>query len=263
MESMVSIITELSNEEARGPSVSAFKQVAKERKYRWGFGDTATWPTCEMGPVKINMPSWINQLSLLGRNKGEGENIGRSHLLKMACRRHFRFPTSTVFWLSSDFSCSCCGEFYVSSATLLKTLHLKQVVTSAVCFGTCLKPQWAAQPLSKMVILKGGTAGGQFGYFFGKLLGMVLLVFSPGLLIFPEGCLLLSCHLVAKVGRRQGSPYWIHVYITSCFPLGSQPQWLQKIFMSSAMFTSLIHGQNSHWAFSKWKLQCSSLWFHA
>lgn len=206
MESMVSRITKLSNEEARGPSVSAFKQVAKERKYRWGFGDNSDLAHWWNGPSKDQyMPSRINQLSLLGRNKGEGENIGRSPLLKMASRRHFQFPTSTVFWLSSDFSCSCCGEFCVSSATLLTTLCLEQVVTSAVCFGTCLKPQWAAQPLSKMVILntQGGTAGGQFGYFFGKLLGMVLLVFSPGLLIFPEDCLLLFCHLVAKVGRRR------------------------------------------------------------
>lgn len=92
----------------------------------------------------------------------------------------------------------------MSSATLLTTLHLKQVVTSAVCFGTCLKPQEAAQPLSKMLTLntEGGTAGGQSGYFFRKLLGVVLLLFSPGLLIFPEDCRLLSCHLVAKVGRR-------------------------------------------------------------
>lgn len=181
------------------------------------------------------MPSWINQLSLWGRNKGERENIGRSPLLKMACRRDFRFPTSTVFWLSSDFSCSCCGEFCVSSATLLTTLHLKQVVTSTLCFGTLSEASGSCWAFKQ----DGNTQHtGRYSWwtiwlFLWEAPRYDFWVFSPGLLIFPEDYLLLSCHLVAKVGRRQSSPYWIHVYIISCFPLGNQPRWLQKIFMSS------------------------------
>lgn len=244
--------------------MSAFKQVVKDRKYRRGFGDTVTWPTSEMGPIKSIYAQLINQLfSFGGWNKGERENIGRSPLLKTVCRRHLRFPTSTIFWLSSDFSCSCCG-------VLCELSHLADNIASEIScdFSSLLwnlgwSPQEAAQPSSKMVTpnTQGGTAGGHSGYFFGKFL-VWFWVFSPGLLIFPEDCLLLSCHLVANVGRKQSSPYWIRVYIICCFPLGNQPRWLQKIFMSTAMFTRLTHEQNSHWAFSKWKLQCSSLWFH-
>ena len=73
---MVSIITKLSNEEVRGPSVSAFKQVVKDRKYRRGFGDTVTWPTSEMGPIKINIcPVGLTRFFFWGETKERGKIV--------------------------------------------------------------------------------------------------------------------------------------------------------------------------------------------
>ena len=236
LESMVSIITKLSNEEVRGPSVSAFKQVVKERKYRWGFGDTVTWPTSEMGPVKINIcPAELTSFLFWGETKERGKILAEVPSWKWPVEDTSGFPHQQSF-----------GSALISAAAVVESFVWAEPPCRQHCIWNkswlqlfalepCLKPQEAAQPSSKMVTLntQGGTAGGQLGYFFGKLLDMILWVFSPGLLIFPEDYLLLSCHLVANVGRRQSSPYWIHVYIISCFPLGNQPRWLQKIFMSS------------------------------
>lgn len=86
-----------------------------------------------------------------------------------------------------------------------------------------------------------------------------LWVVYPGLLIFPKDHLLLAHNLVVDVERRQSSPYWTHAYVIFCLQLGNQPQWLQKSSMSSTTFTKTIHGQNNHWAFSRWKLQHQSV----
>lgn len=131
-------------EQARGPAVPEFNQVVKERKYRWGLGDTVTWPDKDQ-----YMPSWINQLSPLGRSKWGGGSIGRSPLLKVACRRHFQFPMSqslgsalipaTAVVDVSAWAQPPCWQHYNWNKPRLKLFALE----------SCLKPQEAAQPSSK------------------------------------------------------------------------------------------------------------------
>ena len=129
------------------------------------------------------MPKRVSQYSSSGerqmrseREWGEVKCWQKSP--KSDLQRMFWFPTA-VSCFNSDSSCRYCGQFPVSSVTLLTSLHwghsCVQLSALEPCLKpqktACLKPQKTAQPFSKMVSLnlQGGAAGREFGCFFGKL----------------------------------------------------------------------------------------------